>query len=59
MIVSKILGNKYFVSKENGDSLRDLTRSSINPVRLASVVSRNTVLVDSFSVMRPDLIANQ
>jgi hypothetical protein len=59
MIVSNILSNKYFVSKENKDFLRDLTRSSISPARLASVLSRNSVLVDSFSVMRPDLIAHQ
>ncbi len=59
MIVSKILGNKYFVSKENKDSLRDLTRSSIDAASLGSVVSGSRVLVDNFSVMRPDLIAYQ
>lgn len=59
MLILNVLSNKYFVSKENGDFLRDITRSSVDRKKLAELTSRNIVLVDSFSVMRPDLIANQ
>ncbi len=58
MISLRTLLNKYSVSKENGDTLPDITRSSIDAKVLKNTSSPNTILVDSFTVMRPDLIAH-
>ena len=57
MISLRTLLNKYSISKENGDVLPDITRSSIDTNALKNVKAPNTLLVDSFTVMRPDLIA--
>jgi len=57
MINLKTILNKYTVTKEDGDVLPDITRSSINSDVLGRVASTRSVLVDSFSVMRPDSIA--
>ena len=58
MISLRTLLNKYSISKENGDTLPDITRSSIDTNALKNVKAPTTLLVDSFTVMRPDLIAH-
>jgi len=58
MISLRTLLNKYSISKENGDTLPDITRSSIDTNALKNVKAPTALLVDSFTVMRPDLIAH-
>ena len=58
MINLKTLLNKYSVTKEDGDVLPDITRSSVDPDALERVAANRSLLVDSFSVMRPDLVSH-
>ena len=57
MINLKTLLNKYSVTKTNGDVIPDITRSSINPDILKKTTSSRTVRIDTFTVMRPDLVS--
>ena len=57
MITLQTILSKYSVTKENGDVLPDLTRSSINGSRKDELRSSRRFIVDEETVMRPDLIA--
>ena len=58
MIVFKTLLNKYFISKENGDRVLDLTRSSIDIIAMSNTVSTRLYRIDKDTEMRPDLVAH-
>ncbi len=49
--------NKYSSKKKNGDVFPDLTRSSIDADKKGVLRSSRTFIVDSDTVMRPDLAA--
>lgn len=57
MIILKTLANKYSSKKKNGDVFPDLTRSSIDTDKKSVLRSSRTFIVDSDTVMRPDLAA--
>lgn len=57
MINLKTLLNKYSITKKDGDVLPDITRSSIDANLLGRLASSRNLLIDSFSVMRPDLVS--
>ena len=57
MINLKTLLNKYSVTKANGDVIPDITRSSIDANRMGKTASVRTTRVDTFTIMRPDLVA--
>jgi hypothetical protein len=58
MILFKTLLTKYSVAKPNGDIIPDITRGSIDAAVLGKLGSTIRLVVDSFTVMRPDLIAH-
>lgn len=58
MLIFKTLINKYFSSKENGDNLLDLTRSSVDTIAMSGINANRLFMVDKDTVMRPDLVSH-